>query len=267
MTTELNKSASQPAYVKLAPGTLIVSATRMPSIDQPWIHDIYIGVTHAPETDPLSWNGRNSEARYCEVTGTIPVSYTFGQQYDRVSDLMPITAEQAMLTGRERVQFFMGAVALWQLERHSHKTREESEAYWKHLEDFALPGTLVVCKNRLPNYPYTSQRKEVQIGIVEAPETADEEASNKIQKIVRVRSGKDLRHEPVGALMPITAEQAALGPREKIEYFLGAVTAWHYDQQMKEASAGFSLEEVWIRNNLKEEHISSPEEVRGHDGQ
>ena len=144
MTTESNKNATQPAYAKLAPGTLIVSATRMPSVDQPWIHPIYIGVIEAPGTDPSVWNGYNSEAHYCEVTGTARVSYDFGKiMHDKVSDLMPITAEQAILTGRERVQFFLGAVVVFQLERHSHKTRDESEAYWKHLEDFVPPDTCV----------------------------------------------------------------------------------------------------------------------------
>jgi hypothetical protein len=194
--------------------------------------------------------GYNSEAYYCESLHKLPVSYAFGKMHDCVSYLIPITAEQAALTGRKRVQFFMGAVALWQLERHSHKTREESEAYWKHLEDFVSPGTFVVCKNSLPNYAYSSQRKEVTIGTIEAPETDDEATRNKHQKVVRVRYDKEIRHEPIGALMPITTKQAALGTREKIEYFLGAVAAWLYDQQMKEEVAGSSPKDVRAAKNL-----------------
>jgi hypothetical protein len=229
MTTE----STQPAFTKLIPGTLVVCATRMPSIDQPWIHDIYIGVIEAPGTD-LSWNGRNTEAHYCEVTGTARVSYAFGKDHDRVCDLMPITAEQAALIGRERVLVFMGAVPLWQLERYNHKTHEESEAYWKHLEDFVPPGTLVICKSSLPSpsYPW---REEIRIGTVEAPETDDEAARCQSQNVVRVRYDEDaVQHENIGTLMPITAEQAALGTREKIAYFLGAVAAWKYDQHMRE---------------------------------
>ena len=51
--------------------------------------------------------------------------------------------------------------------------------------------------------------------------------------------------------MPITAEQAALGTREKIEYFLGAVAAWHYDQQIKEELAVSSKLCARIVNNFK----------------
>jgi len=234
MTIESNTTAIQSASTRLAPGTLVVNATRMSSIDQPWIHDIYVGVIAVPGVDPSTWNGSNSEASYCAITGTIPVAYHFGTRHERGGDLMPITAAQATLTGRDRVQFFMGAVARWQLERHSHKTRAESEAYWKHLEVCVPPGTFVVCTNRLPHYPYTSLRKEVKIGIVQAPDTNDEAARNKLQKLVRVRIGPDVQHEDIGALMPITTAQAALGMREQIEYFLGAVAAWHDDQQMKE---------------------------------
>jgi hypothetical protein len=231
---------SQTNATTLAPGTLVVCTYRMPTMDQPWMHDIYIGVVLAAGTDPLAWNGSNSEASYCAVTGTIPVSYSFGTQHDHACDLMPITAEQAALTGRERVQFFMGAVAAFQLERHSFKTREESEAYWKHLEDFVPPGTFVLCMNGLPGYSYAPQRKAIPIGVVEAPAPGAEAISNRLRQLVRVRSDKDVRSEPVGALMPITAEQAAPGTREKIAYFLGALAAWHYDQQKQEAGADAS---------------------------
>lgn len=112
MTTSSNRTTTtQPAYATLAPGTLVVCATRMPSIDQPWIHDIYVGVIEAPGTD-LSWNGHNTEAHYCEVTGRARVSYDFGAvDYDRVCDLMPVTAEQAALGARTSIAYFQGAVA------------------------------------------------------------------------------------------------------------------------------------------------------------
>ena len=230
------KSTTQPAYTKLAPGTLIVCATRMPSINQPWLHGIYIGIIEAPGTDALAWNGHNSEAHYCEVTNSARVSYDFGKVYhDSVCELMPVSTEQAALTGRERIQFFMGAVALWEFERHSHKTLEESKDYWGHLEDFVPPGTQVVCTNSLPSpcYPWS---KAIQIGTVEAPESNDEAARYKIQNVVRVRYSEDnVQHEKIKTLMPVTAELAALGKREVIKYLLGAVASWKYDQHLSES--------------------------------
>lgn len=235
MTTPSSSTTTQPAPNRLAPGMLVVCAYRMPSMGQPWIHPIYIGVVEAPGTDLSSWNVRNSEVHYCELTGTARVSYDFGQvMHDYTCDLMPITAAQAALTGRERVLFFLGAVTLWQLERHSHKTREESDAYWNHLADFVPPGALVISTNRLPS-PSCPWRKAIQVGTVEAPETDDEAARCQIQQVARVRyASDDAPYEKPGALMSITAEHAAFGTREKIDYFLGAVAAWKYDQHLRE---------------------------------
>ena len=232
MTIKSNKTITHLLSPELVPGALVVCTYRMPSIHQPWIHDIPLGVIHAPGTDPLAWNGYNSEAYYCAVSGTIPVSYPFGKMHECVCNLVPVTPEQAALTGRPRVQFFMGAVALWELDRHSHPSREESEAYWRHLEDLMPPGTFVVCCNGLSISPLWGD--EVQIGSVEAPETDEEATCKTQQQVVRVRCGKEVRYEPVATLMPISPEQAALVRRERISYFLGAVAAWHYDHQMNE---------------------------------
>ena len=49
----------------------------------------HVGTVVAPGTDPALWNGLNSEAHYCEVTGKLPVQYDWGLMHDTVANLIP----------------------------------------------------------------------------------------------------------------------------------------------------------------------------------
>lgn len=100
--------------ITLQPGTLVVCKYRMPSVLQPWIHEIPIGVVLEPDTDPSLWNGSNSERQYCESCHKTKVSYDNGRftQHDATDSLIPITPEQSALSFRDKIGAFLGSGAL-----------------------------------------------------------------------------------------------------------------------------------------------------------
>jgi hypothetical protein len=101
-------------------GELVVCDYRMPSVQQPWIHPIYVGAIEEPGDDPATWNRHNSERHYCEVTGTVPVCYEGEwRQHDRADSLIRITPEEAAMTHPEKVARFLGQEALANYERAS----------------------------------------------------------------------------------------------------------------------------------------------------
>lgn len=75
-------------------GTKVVCTYRMPTTHQPWIQPVHIGTIETPSTDPKDWNGRNSEAEYCERCRIAKVRYSFGVMYDNIDSLQPLTDEQ-----------------------------------------------------------------------------------------------------------------------------------------------------------------------------
>jgi len=119
--------ADQPG-AELAPGTLVLCQYRLPSVVQPWLHDIHIGVIEEAGTDPAAWNGTNSEQEYCTTTGSARVRYPFGVQHDSIRSLIPITPEQAALPGREKIALFLGEQALKNYDRAFGPVKGETDA-------------------------------------------------------------------------------------------------------------------------------------------
>lgn len=105
---------NQSQSITLQPGTFVICKYRMPSVLQPWIHEIYIGVVLEPGDSPAQWNGTNSERHYCEIAHKTLVSYDNGRftQHDATDSLIPITAEQATLSFRDKIAVFLGDEAL-----------------------------------------------------------------------------------------------------------------------------------------------------------
>jgi hypothetical protein len=97
----------------LEAGQLVVCAYRMPSVLQPWIHPIYVGVVQEPGDAPAAWNGVNSERAYCLATGRVPVRYEGGWlQHDAAGALIPITSQEAALSHAGKVRRFLGVQAI-----------------------------------------------------------------------------------------------------------------------------------------------------------
>lgn len=108
---------SLPRTEPLEQGTLVVCRYRLPSQQQPWVAPFWIGVIEEPETDATAWNGRNSEAFYCESQKKARVRYASDfmpsfVEHDSVSELLPVTREQADLPKREKILLFLGPEAL-----------------------------------------------------------------------------------------------------------------------------------------------------------
>lgn len=106
---------------KLVAGTKVVCTYRMPSVHQPWIHPVYIGVIQEPGDDPADWNGKNSERTYCEACEVLPVRYYTNfpydlddsfLQHDHIEDLVVVTDKQANLSHPEKVLEFLGEEAM-----------------------------------------------------------------------------------------------------------------------------------------------------------
>src|SRR6266851_9929043 len=97
--------------ITLPAGTLVICTYRLPSVIQPWIAPITHGVIEEPGTDKNDWNGTNSEAQYCEQTQKSRVLYMHGitphVQHDSDDSLIPITAEQATMGKREKIEAFL----------------------------------------------------------------------------------------------------------------------------------------------------------------
>jgi hypothetical protein len=93
-------------------GQLVVCTYRMPSVLQPWIHPIYVGVVQEPGDDPAAWNGANTERAYCLRTATVPVRYE-GRwlQHDAANSLILITTEEAAFSHAGKVRRFLGVQA------------------------------------------------------------------------------------------------------------------------------------------------------------
>jgi hypothetical protein len=93
-------------------GQLVVCTYRMPSVLQPWIHPIYVGVVQEPGDDPAAWNGANTERAYCVCTATVPVRYE-GRwlQHDAANSLILVTPEEAAFSHAGKVRRFLGVQA------------------------------------------------------------------------------------------------------------------------------------------------------------
>ncbi len=110
----------------LTPGTLVVCWYRMPSVDQPWIHPIHVGMVEEPGNDPAAWNGINSEAEYCEGCGRVKVRYPDDiVQHELRGELSPITPEEAALSFRDKIALFLGEEALANYDR-ARRRKEQS---------------------------------------------------------------------------------------------------------------------------------------------
>ncbi len=105
-------------------GQLVVCSYRMPSVLQPWIHDIYVGTVEEPGDDPRQWNGHNSERHYCELTGTVPVNYGEFRQHDGADSLTVVTPEEAAMSSADKVRHFLGEEAYENFMRASLPPRE-----------------------------------------------------------------------------------------------------------------------------------------------
>jgi hypothetical protein len=115
-------------------GQLVICRYRLPSENQPWIHDVHIGEVVEPGDDPAIWNGHNSEREYCVRTGKVPVLYygrfhcsTCSQHrpdgwrdYDWADSLNTVTAEDAALPFPAKVLRFVGLEALRNLARSKY---------------------------------------------------------------------------------------------------------------------------------------------------
>jgi len=62
----------------LAVGDTVVCDYRTPSSNQWWIHPFWVGVIEDVSEDVPSWNGHNSEERYCHVLKYVKVRYLPG---------------------------------------------------------------------------------------------------------------------------------------------------------------------------------------------
>ena len=91
-----------------------------------------------------------------------------------------------------------------------------------------LPGTLVICRYRMPS-PLQPWVAPIWIGVIEEPgdDPAQWNGRNSERtycldgKKSRVRYPFGVMHDHRDALIPITPEQAVLSPLEKVALFLG----------------------------------------------
>jgi hypothetical protein len=109
-----------PVTTPLEPGTLVVCTYRFPSVNQPWIHEFHVGVIETPGTNRNEWNGYNSEEDYCNTCHYARMRYEWNVMHEARDCLIPITAEQARLSHREKVTLFLGEEALRQYDRAMH---------------------------------------------------------------------------------------------------------------------------------------------------
>ena len=112
MQLRLIDEPKEDAPKTLPPGTLVVCTYRLPLVNQPWIHEVYIGVVEEPGTNPADWNKHNSEAYYCEVHNKARIRYEWGVAHDSRDSLLPVTPEHAALSFREKIGVFLGEEAL-----------------------------------------------------------------------------------------------------------------------------------------------------------
>ena len=90
----------------LTPGTPVICTYRIPPRHN-WdiyVGPLWVGVVEEPGTDPEQWNGRNSEAHYCEVCGSTRLLYPFGIMHDSTANLILLTAEQSALAETSGVE-------------------------------------------------------------------------------------------------------------------------------------------------------------------
>lgn len=105
--------------MSLTPGTLVVCDYRMPSAIQPWLGTVHVGVVEPAGTDSSTWNGTNTEAHYCRVTGKVRVNYGSFVQHDRADSLHAVGGEVLDMSHAERVRHFLGEVAYVRLVKSS----------------------------------------------------------------------------------------------------------------------------------------------------
>ena len=74
-------------YDTIPHGSVVVCTYRMPSVSQPWIHPIRLGVVERADMDAKTWNGHNDERSYCTLTGKVRVNWGGCIQHDAVKDL------------------------------------------------------------------------------------------------------------------------------------------------------------------------------------
>jgi hypothetical protein len=60
---------------------------------------------------PPDWNGSNSEAHYCTVTGKVRVNYGAFVQHDRADSLHAVGGDVLEMSHAERVLRFLGEIA------------------------------------------------------------------------------------------------------------------------------------------------------------
>lgn len=161
------------------PGTLVVCQYRMPSVVQPWIHEIQVGVVVQPGIDPEQWNGSNSEQSYCELTGTVPVQYAWGIQHDKIDSLMAISDEEAKYSFREKIAYFLGRVALTNYDRAMGIKEEQVTIESAYAELQAVPSYVerYIGSNEQEVSPaHAEERTEITVYTV----TSEDEVSIKV---------------------------------------------------------------------------------------